>query len=54
MKVNHFKVITEPDGTKYVIQAIDEMDKNHGVHNTEMTNQAKMYEQPGQKNSLST
>ena len=29
MSLDHFKVVTENDGTRYVIQAIDELDKNH-------------------------
>ena len=47
MKKNHFELIVQPDGSKFVRQAIDEKDKNHGVNDTEMANQAKMYEQPG-------
>ena len=47
MTVNQFRIVVNPDGTKYVEQNIDEKDKNHGVNDTELANQAKMYEQPG-------
>ena len=47
MKVNHFEVIVKADGTKYVQQAVDEKDKNHGVNDTDLANRGKMYEQPG-------
>ena len=51
MTKDTFKVVIEPNGTEYVIQAADEKDKNHGVNDTEPSNQAKMYEDPGKKNS---
>ena len=43
MKVDTFKIFVEPDGTEYVYQAIDEMDKNHGIQDTENTNNGRMY-----------
>ena len=48
---DHFKVITEPDGTQYVIQSIDEKDKNHGVNETQLANQGKMYADESEYNS---
>lgn len=42
-----FELSTDPDGTQYVYQAIDEMDKNHGVDETRPANEGRMYEQPG-------
>ena len=47
MKKNLFEVVIETDGSEYVRQAVDEKDKNHGINDTEMANQAKMYEQLG-------
>ena len=38
-----FKVIVEPDGTEYVVQSIDEQDKNHTFQDTERTNEGRMY-----------
>ena len=29
MTLDHYKVVNENDGTSYVIQATDELDKNH-------------------------
>ena len=43
MKVDSFKVFVEHDGTEYVYQAIDEMDKNHGIEDSETTNNGRMY-----------
>ena len=34
MKLNTFQIVTEPDGTQYLVQAVDEMDKNHGIADT--------------------
>ena len=48
MTKDHFKIVTEYDGTQYVIQNIDEQDKNHGVKDTEMANQGKMFADPGE------
>ena len=47
MTKSHFTEIVDYDGTSYIIQAIDEKDKNHRVQDTEMTNQAKMFEDKG-------
>ena len=52
MTKDHFKQIVEYDGTTYIIQAIDEKDKNHGVNDTEMANQVKMYKSTGTLNIL--
>ena len=43
MKENTYQVIIEDDETEYVIQTVDEMDKNHGVEDTEFTNRERMY-----------
>ena len=48
MMQDHFKVFVEPDGTRYVYQNIDEKDKNHGINDTDLTNQDRMYEDKGQ------
>ena len=36
-------LIVEEDGFQYVIQAVDKMDKNHGIQDTDDTNRGKMY-----------
>ena len=36
MSKEHFELCVEPDGTEYVIQKLDEKDKNHGVKDTEI------------------
>ena len=44
MNKDWFQVITKADGTKYVMQIQDEMDKNHREDDHSLTNQGKMYE----------
>ena len=44
------KIHIEVDGTRYVYQDIDEKDKNHGINDTEGTNQGRMYEDKGSFN----
>ena len=41
MTLDHYKVVVEPDGTCYVIQDVDELDKNHCEDSTEMANDGK-------------
>ena len=36
---DHFRIITESDGTQYIIQNLDEKNKNYRVNDTEMANQ---------------
>lgn len=43
-----FDVATDPDGTQYIFQAKDEMDKNHGIEETLPANDSRMYEVKGQ------
>ena len=43
MTKDTFKVIVQHDGTEYVMQNIDELDKNHGPDDVELTNRGKMY-----------
>ena len=43
MKQNTFQIIVQPDGVEYVVQHVDEMDKNHGPDDTNMTNEGRMY-----------
>ena len=52
MTPGHYKVVVEPDGTRYVIQNIDELDKNHREDCTDLANDGKMYTNPG-KNRIS-
>ena len=38
-----FKLVTEPDGNQFVLQFMDEIDKNHTYEDTTQTNPGKMY-----------
>ena len=48
MKKNTYQVIIDPDDTEYVIQAVDKLDKNHRIEDTEFTNRGRMYATNGQ------
>ena len=48
MEKDQFQMNVEPDGTRYIFQAIDEKDKNHSAKDTSPTNQARMYESRGE------
>ena len=48
MTKNWFDVITEPSGDTYVMQVMDEVDKNHSEEDTQLTNQGQMYAVPGE------
>ena len=43
MKRNTFKIVTELDGTEYIIKDIDKMDKNHSSDNSTHSNEGRMY-----------
>ena len=43
MTKDTFQVVCEPNGTEYVIQMIDELDKNHGPDDTSKSNEGRMY-----------
>ena len=43
MRKNTFKIVVDPDGTEYLIQDIDELDKNHGPDDHDKTNDGRMY-----------
>ena len=47
MTTDTFQLVTETDGTQYVIQAIDELDRNHGPNDTNPSNDGRMYEIQG-------
>ena len=47
MTQSTFRLVTEFDGTQYVMQDIDKADKNHGPDDTEETNQGRMYGNEG-------
>ena len=47
MTKDHFKVVVQYDGSKYVEQNLDEKDKNHGVQDLMLANQGRMYEDKG-------
>ena len=49
-----FKIKVQPDGTEVLIQAIDEMDKNHGPDDTNRTNDAKVFSTNGNYNFSSS
>ena len=45
MTKNTFKVATDPDdGRRFLYQAVDESDKNHGVKDTSIANEGRIYE----------
>ena len=46
-----YKLVTQPHGLQYVIQEIDEIDKNHGPDDPQRTNEGRMYGNGG-KNCL--
>lgn len=46
---DHFQLAVDPDGTEYVYQAIDELDKNHGIDIDTAANDGRMYAQQGKK-----
>ena len=48
MKKSTFKIVTEPDGTEYVMQEMDEIDKNHGYDDDTRTNEGRMYATNGE------
>ena len=52
MTKSTFEIQVEADGTEFVYQAIDEMDKNHGIEDTENTNKGHMYATGGEQNPL--
>ena len=43
MDKDTFKLVTENDGKQFYIQAHDEMDKNHGIKDTDKNNDSKMF-----------
>ena len=47
MSLKHLEVFVEYDGTRYVKQSIDEVDKNHREQDTELANEGKMSANPG-------
>ena len=54
MTQSTFKLIVENDGTEYVIQDVDEADKNHGPQDSTATNQGRMYGNEGDYNVFLT
>ena len=51
MTQDTFELVTDYDGTQYIKQAIEEVDKNHGPDDGP-SNDGKMYEIPGKNNFL--
>ena len=49
MTKDTFKLMVEPDGTEYLVQHIDEVDKNHGPDDYNATNEGRMYGNSGKK-----
>ena len=47
MSQETFKIVTQAYGTQYIIQSIDEKDKNHGVNDTDPANQGQIFADPG-------
>ena len=52
MNKSTFRVVVQPDGTEFVEKAVDELDKNHGPDDDEMTNRGKMYATNGKLQSI--
>ena len=52
MNLDTYKVFKDDNGKKYVQQSIDEMDKNHSADDYTLTNDGKMYENPGMKSNF--
>ena len=52
MNVNTFKLWKDGDGWHYIHQVIDKHDKNHTGDNSEPANEARIYEQPGTRMSI--
>ncbi len=49
MKTTWFDISQDPaTQTKFVEQVQDEIDKNHGIKDTKITNEGCMYEVPGE------
>ena len=48
MTKDTFKLVTQPDGVQYLIQDIDEMDKNHGPDDYDKSNDGRMYSNPSE------
>ena len=54
MTKDTFKVEVEPaEELEYIVQSIDELDKNHGINDTKPTNEGRMYADPGKNYSIS-
>ena len=47
-----FKIATDPDGRRYLFQAVDEFTKNYTEKDTEKSNQARIYAQQGNSNYI--
>ena len=43
MRKETFKIGVEPDGTEFIFQNIDEMDKNHSYEDPDKTKDGKIY-----------
>ena len=43
MTKDTFRIVVQPDGTEYIEQAIDEMDKNHSIADADKSNEGKMF-----------
>ena len=52
MKKNTFAISQDPDGRKFIYQAVSEHDKNHTEASTSKGNKARIYEQKGKCTNL--
>ena len=43
MTKDTFSLVTQPDGSQYVTQITDEIDKNHTYQDTNQTKEGRMY-----------
>ena len=44
-----FKLVVDPDGTEYLVQDQDEMDKNHGPDDYDKSNDGRIYGDPSKE-----
>ena len=52
MTIDTFDIAKDNDGKEYIYQKKDEADKNHGVDDTYIANQGRIYERPGESQCI--
>ena len=54
MKQDMFSIKVQPDGTEFLMQTKDELDKNHSPDDTQKNKQGRMYSNGGKLISIPT